>query len=159
MEILKHFKGKLGYTLLELIVVLALFAILLSIAIPSTGIITHIQEKNELRTFKRDILSARNSAVIEKCVYILKIDNDKSEYNISKSTNATYLIKNVDFKYGIKVSPGNLTTRINFNSTGAPSDAGTINLTNRKGEKIEIRITPATGSVNLYINNKSQGSL
>lgn len=153
MEILNHFKGKSGYTLLELIVVLALFAIILSIGIPSIGIIFNTQENNELRTFRRDILAARNSAVVEKAIYTINLDIDKNTYKISKTTDLTKVIKSVKLEHGIKINKNNLVKEVRFNTTGAPTNAGTIYLTNRKGQKIEITITPATGSINLYIKN------
>lgn len=153
MEILKN-KGKLGYTLLELILVLALFAIILSIAVPSSKIIFDAREKDELKTFRRDILFARNSAVVENCFYILVLDEKNNGYTIKregKIPNKQESVKVVKFQYGIELNKNHEKTDIVFNSTGAPSNSTTIKLSNRKKEKIEISITPATGSVNLKI--------
>ncbi len=85
-------------------------------------------------------------------MYTLRIDNEANLYKIIKYTDKPRVIKSVVFEHGIKVREGNRATEIDFNPTGAPTNAGTINLSNRKGQKIEITITPATGSVNLYIN-------
>ena len=153
MEVL-DIKSKWGYTLIELIVVLALFAIILAIAVPSTKIIFNTREKNELKTFRRDILFARNSAVVENCFYMLALDEKNNGYSIVKESlikGQQESVKVVRFQYGIKLNETQLKNTIIFKATGAPDQGTTINLSNRKKEKIEIAITPATGSVNLKI--------
>ncbi len=153
MEIL-DIKGKWGYTLIELIVVLALFAIVLCMAVPSTNIIFNTREKNELKTFRRDILFARNSAVAENCFYILALDGENNGYSISKESlikGKQESVKVVRFKDGIKLKEIQLKNIITFKATGSPDQGTTINLSNKKKQKIEITIAPATGSVNLKI--------
>ena len=80
----KNCNSEYGYTLVELLVVIALFAIVLSIGIPSTKIIFNTREKKELMEFKRDIIFARNSAVVENCNYILYVYVDRNRYKIAK---------------------------------------------------------------------------
>lgn len=154
MEILKYKLTKYGYTLLELLVVVALIAIVLSVAVPSLQTIVNTKEKKELMEFKRDIIYARNSAVVENKIYILELNIKNNSYRISKVDKTTKIVKDVKFSNGIKLNRNNFGDTINFLSTGAPSDSGTISMTNRKKQKIEITITPATGKVNLYIKDK-----
>lgn len=152
MEILRHLKGKSGYTLLELLVVLALFAIVLSIGIPSARVLFRVREKDELKTFKRDIMHIRTSAIVDNCEYRLTLDADKNSYMLSKVEEKAKNIKTVCFEHGIVLGKYQDAYTISFYSTGAPNKGTTIRLTNSKGEKVEIAITPATGSVNLKIN-------
>ena len=145
-------KGK-GYTLVELIVVIALVGIVLSISIPSIKIIFTTSEKKELMEFKRDLIFARNSAVMENKVYSIDLDIVENQYFIRKSNkNGKKLIKKKKFVNGIVLKEDNLDHYITFYPTGSVEKAGTIRLSNRKKEKIYITITPATGKVNLKFN-------
>lgn len=154
MEVLKCKSTKYGYTLLELLVVVALITIVLSVGIPSLQIIFNTKEKKELMEFKRDIIFARNSAVVENKIFILSLDNENNCYRILKADKITIIVKDVKFSNGIIMKQNNFNNLIKFLPTGAPSDAGTISMTNRKKQKIEITITPATGKISLYIKDK-----
>lgn len=146
----KHISSKSGYTLLELVVVLALFAIVFSISIPSIKVIFINMEKRELMTFRRDIINARNSAIVENTYYTLNINVKNNSYQIIKHGSQNETIRNVKFENGIKILNNNFNSSLNFSPTGSPNKGGTIKLTNKKGEIIEITITPATGKVNIY---------
>lgn len=155
MRLLKFKNSKYGYTLVELLAVIALFAIVLTIGIPSIKIIFNTREKIELMEFRRDIIFARNSAVVENCIYILYIDVAKNGYKITKDDGTTAtVVKNINLSNGIVIRGNNFNGSIKFYQNGSPNNAGTILLTNKKKQKIEITITPATGKVNLYINGK-----
>lgn len=151
----KNRNSKYGYTLVELLVVIALFAIVLSIGIPSMRIIFNTHEKKELMEFKRNIIFARNSAVVENCTYILYVDAIKNSYKITKDDGTTAIvIKNIKLSKGIVIKGNNFNGTIKFYQNGSPNNSGTILLTNSKKQKIEMTITPATGKVNLYIDGK-----
>lgn len=153
MQILRIFKSKFGYTLVELILVLALLALILSIALPSFGVLCNFKEKNELKTFKRDIMHIRTAAVIENCIYYLTLDSNKNGYIITKVDKVRKNIKTVDFKDGIKLDDFQDLT-IGFLPSGAPDNPTTISLTNKRNDKINIAISVGTGRVNLTINGK-----
>ncbi|WP_310443780.1 GspH/FimT family pseudopilin [Tissierella sp.] len=150
MEVLKLKQNKYGYTLLELILVLALFSIMLSLVMPSLSNIYNTKENKELMEFKRDIIFARNSAVVENCIYGVYIDLSNNSYKIVKEDKITTIIKDKQFTQGITIKSNNFKNSINFSATGTPNRSGTILVTNRKNQNIEITITPATGKVNLY---------
>lgn len=151
----KNCNSKYGYTLVELLVVIALFAIVLSIGIPSVKIIFNTREKKELMEFKRDIIFARNSAVVENCLHVLSIDVPQNSYKILKDDGKSLIvIKSIKFSNGIIIKGNNFNSSMSFYPTGTPNIGGTILLTNRKRQKIEITITPATGKVNLYMDGK-----
>ncbi len=146
---------KYGYTLVELIVTISLILIVLSIGMPSVKIIFNIREKKELMEFKRDIIFARNSAVVENCIYILYVDVNKNSYRIAKDNGINAkTIKKVSLSNGIKIKGNNFNGYTKFYPSGAPNNSGTILLTNRKKQNIEITITPATGKVNLYVKGR-----
>ncbi|WP_353095916.1 GspH/FimT family pseudopilin [Tissierella praeacuta] len=118
-------------------------------------IIFNIREKKELMEFKRDIIFARNSAVVENCIYILYVDVNKNSYRIAKDNGINAkTIKKVSLSNGIKIKGNNFNGYTKFYPSGAPNNSGTILLTNRKKQNIEITITPATGKVNLYVKGR-----
>ena len=142
-----------GYTLAELIVVIALVGIVLSIAIPSIKIISTTSEKKELMEFKRDLIFARNSAVMENGIYSIELDIVENQYSIRKDKQSgKNLVKKKRFVNGIVLKEDNLDHHVTFYSTGSPEKAGTIQLLNKKNEKIHITITPATGKISLKYN-------
>lgn len=144
---------KKGYTLVELIVTIALLVIVISIGIPSIKVIFNTREKKELIEFRRNIIFARNSAIVENCIYALTIDVNKNRYIITKDNGAGInIVKNIKFSNGIKIKGNNFNGYTRFYPNGAPNNSGTILLTNKKMQIIEITITPATGKVNLYVN-------
>lgn len=144
-----------GYTLIELILVMALIGIFFSIAMPSTNIIFRTAENNELREFKRDLIFARNSAVFENGIYSIEIDIVKNQYSIIKNKGkGSKFIKRKKFVNGIIFKNDNVDNYITFYSTGSSHKAGTIELSNSKNEKIYITITPATGKINLKYNER-----
>ena len=144
-----------GYTLVEVIVVIALIGIVLSVAIPSFKIILRTSEKKELMEFKRDIIFARNSAVMENQNYYIELDIVENQYVIASSIKkGQNTVKKKKLVNGIVLKADNVNHIIAFYPTGSPDKAGTIELSNTKGEKIYITITPATGKVNLKFNKK-----
>lgn len=148
-------KNKKGYTLIELIVVIALVVMVLSVAIPSFKIILRTAEKKELMEFKRDLMFARNSAVMENKVYYFEIDIVKNEYYISKGKGKNKTnIKNKKFVNGIVLKSDNIGQFVTFYPSGSPDKAGTIRLSNKKKDNIYITITPATGKINLKFNER-----
>lgn len=152
MEELGCKPSKYGYTLVEIMVVLTIFAIILSLGIPSVKVIFNLSEKNELMTFKRDIIYARNSAVAGNHIYTLYTDVENNGYKITKQGSAPITVKEVYFSKGIIIKSNSFNSIIDFYPTGTTSKIGTIGLTNRKNQKIEITITMATGKINLYVD-------
>ena len=58
-------KNKLAFTLVELIIVIALIGILLLIALPNSEYFNKLKEMAEIKEFRRDVLLARNKAIME----------------------------------------------------------------------------------------------
>lgn len=144
-----------GYTLVELIVVIALIAIVLSIAIPSIRVIFITSEKKELMEFKRDLIFARNSAVMENSIYTIEFNLEKNQYSMIRGKGINKIVtKEKKFVNGIKLKNDNLDHYVTFYATGSPEKAGTIELTNKNNDKIYITVVPATGKINLKFNSR-----
>ena len=151
---IKKIKYRHGYTLLEMIVSICLILMVLSIAIPNTRIIFNQREKNELKEFKRDILYARNKAILENGSYRININILENKYTIIDERDGMIVIKDKEFSSGIVLKTTNFKGVLKFNSTGTTKTAGEIRLTNRRGQDIRITITPVTSKISLKIEGK-----
>jgi len=154
MEVLVKQCGDVkGLTFIEVIIVICIISTLLMIALLNSTIVLGFKEKRELREFKKDIEYARNRAIVESRLYTVRINQSKNSYAIINYSNlGKNTVKEKKFTYGIKLKKTNLSqNEVTFSYSGAPLIAGTIYLENRKGEDIEITITPVTGKVNIKI--------
>lgn len=154
MEILNNKSNKQGYTLVEVLVVLALITIVLSVSIPRFSLVFNTAEKKELMEFRRDLIFARNKSVMENVIYTVKLNNINNSYQIIRNDKKLSIIKDKELSHGIVLKKNNFGNAIDFYPTGAPKVGGSIELRNRKGQRIEITITPATGKVNLKDGKK-----
>lgn len=137
----------MGYTLIEILIVVALLSLILSISIPGLGFLNRTREANELKEFKRDLLYTRNKAIVDRKTYRIKIDYTNNEYLIS---NFDYTpIKLYKFTYGIKINKDSNIKEFTFGMYGSPSVGGTICLSDSRNNNFEIAITPVTGKITL----------
>ena len=141
-----------AYTLIEILIVLALLSLVLCIAVPSLGILNSVKEKQEFNELKRDLLYSKNKAITENCNYEIKINVSSNSYEIiDRGTNTKFKTKS--FESGLKFVEAKDTTTdtIKFSPTGAPSSSGTFFIKRRSGDMYKFSIVPVTGKVNVYI--------
>lgn len=147
----EYMENSKGFTLLELIMVICIISIVSCVVILNGNVLSNHKEKKELKELINDLNYTRNNAIIESKKYILTFIPNKNYYLIHKVENKEIIVKKKEFTNGIKILKTSLKgDKIIFNSTGAPSNAGTINLENSKGEEIEITIGVATGKIRVY---------
>lgn len=142
-----------GITLIELIIVISIMSVVLLISTLKGNIILNYKERKELKEFKNDFNYARNKAVIESTRYSVMLRPEKNSYTIYKHKNFKEIVERKELINGIKIKSTNIKgNEIIFNRSGSPEIAGTIYLENKKGKKIRITVTPATGKVNIYFD-------
>lgn len=140
-----------GYTMIEMVIVLALFSILLSIAAPKISMFNRIKEQQELREFKKDILYARNRAIVEGRKYTVYLNYDNNGYDIRyiDSSNKLIITKEYTFQYGIRLKRNIRLLKIEFTSSGTASISDTLTITDSQNNKYELSIAVNTGKVTL----------
>lgn len=144
-------KNNKGFTLIELLMGICIISIVSFIVILNGNILSNYKEKKELKEFINDLNYTRNNAIIESKIYVLNILPDGNCYLIQKIENRTETVKKKEFTNGIKIIKTSLKQNtMKFYPTGSPSNVGSINLENSKGEKIEITIAVATGKIRVY---------
>lgn len=137
---------KKGYTLIELIVVLALFSLLLSITLPNSSLIRTYNENNELRSIQKELRQARNRAILENRTVIASFYKESNQYKIRYSKNE--VIKNYPLSSGLKIiSP--ISKDIYFNGTGRVGNPHSVYIEKSNGKiyKISIQVNTATISL------------
>ena len=137
-----------GYTMIELIIVLALFALLLSISYPTLGIVNNYKEFQELKEFKRDVLFARNQAIVNNKVYSCIIDYPNNGYIINTEGKN---IKKYNFQYGVKLIDNAGAVRLfTFGGNGVPLKTGIIRVDlDSKNNYYYLTVTPVIGKISL----------
>lgn len=137
-----------GYTLIEILVVLALLSILLSMAVPNWSLYKRMKENMELETLKKDLLFTRNSAILEGTEYYVDFHYLENSYSI-RNNKAYGAKKTVCFKDGISLNNRAGTITFHFKRNGTIGEAGTLKLKNSKNEDLELTLTPVTGNINI----------
>lgn len=136
-----------GYTLIEILIVIALFTLIFSIALPSLGILNRTREGNELKEIKRDLIYTRNKAIVDCKSIKFRLDYENNGYIIEYLNGEK--IKSKYFQYGIKLMRNPKLLDYAFTSNGTPSNSDTLILEDSKKNRYEIAVTPATGKITL----------
>lgn len=140
---------KKGYTLIELLIVIALFSILLSIALPNLAFYRNIMERQEISEFKKDLLFARNSAIVENKSYTVAFNHERNSYNIK--TGSRPPIKSKTFNHGLKLTENKLANSFIFTPSGATANSNTIYINTKKDKRYVVTLTPATGRIEIKL--------
>ncbi len=142
---------KRAYTLIEILIVLALLSIIMAIAVPSFGIINSIKEKQEFNELKKDLISSRNKAIVENCPYEFKIDINTNKYEIYRKDNLG-LIKSKKLESGLKFirTVESTTNLVIFSPSGSPSRAGSFVVKKRNGDRYRFAVVVTSGKVNIH---------
>ncbi|WP_422487180.1 GspH/FimT family pseudopilin [Gudongella sp. DL1XJH-153] len=137
---------KKGYTLIELIVVVALFALLLAITLPNSAIIRNLNERQELRMIEKDLRQARNKAILENRLIDVSFYVDGNQYIIQYSESEK--IKVHKLKSGLRIFYAG-TSGFRFNGTGRVGNSNTVTLKKSDGRTYHIAVGVNTTEITL----------
>ncbi|WP_409227546.1 GspH/FimT family pseudopilin [Gudongella sp. SC589] len=135
-----------GYTLIELIVVVALFSLLLSISLPNTSIIRTINERNELRMIEKDLRQARTRAILENRLVEFSFYVDGNMYIIQYNENEK--IKVQELQSGLKIYYAD-SAAFRFNGTGRVGNSNTVTLKRSDGRTYHLAVGVNTTEITL----------
>ena len=168
---------KSGFTLIEMIVVIAIMAIMLGIAVPA---FLGMTPRSSLKTAARDIISnlqlARVEALRGRTTWAVQFDTDNARYRIldddgtddTWNTTDDHVFKTVNFSDYRDVSYGSAqgarpdcsdppdgvsfsANRVTFKSDGS-SESGTVYIQNADGDTFAVGSLSAAGRIKSWRN-------
>lgn len=135
-----------GFTLIEVLVTLSLFAILSSIAISSPGGMYHrILLKSTAMEIKAALCLSRQLSLDESKSYCVELIRDK--YKVTEDVFGGRVVLTQKFGKGISVFEDSRSV-ISYNRNGETS-YGKFILINKKGQKIDIEILIGTARIKI----------
>lgn len=145
-------KTNRGFTLVELLAVLAIFTIISAVATQNFGIILSKARMNTtIMELVSDIRYAQQIAIGERINCYIVFDNKNKFYSIRVDANPLpKIIKWVNFDKKINLITNFPDNRFHFTSMGAPSSGGTIDINYGTTKICTITVLPATGRVRVY---------
>ena len=142
-----------GYTLIELIIVMAIFGILLSVVVGSFYSYTNHQGKIYAKTLASDLLWARFSSINEGIYYKIEFwpgyEEKKWEYRIIRGDDLKE-IKRVGFGkmvHIVNVNFPNWANNLCFYPNGTPSSGGTITIKDKMGNMVFVKVEAVVGRI------------
>lgn len=146
-------KSASGFTLVELLVTMALLSLLLLVAIPALK--SFGSERNleiTARSLAIDMRRARQMAITTGDPHCLEFLFSQHSYHYRIKNCMTADSEQRYFSAGVSYSSTNFPEvgsipQLRFNPMGAPNSGGTVVLQDTRGEKIYVIVTPATARV------------
>jgi prepilin-type N-terminal cleavage/methylation domain-containing protein len=158
----RNLRGKLGmnaFTLVEMLVVLAIIAMLLSITIPFTaGFGKGLRIKTSARAIAGVLNVAKSNAVTLRKNYTVVFDVKKDQYWIEDADGKAYEKKHylpsaVKFKVKDDEEADPVTfenDRVTFNASGGTEGpSGSVAITDKQGDSRTISVIGSTGKVSI----------
>lgn len=142
-------KAKKGYTLIEIVVVIALLGIILSIALPNMNFYKKFMEKQEIAEFRKDLLYARSMAIIENTRYYVNFSKENNSYSINTGETSPTIKRKV-FANGLKLN-NNEVGHFIFNPSGAAGNSNTIYIKSNRNQMYVISLSPATSRIEINL--------
>ena len=130
---------KRAFTLIELIICLAIISLISSIILIKSGVISKLQERKEIENLQADINYCREKSLVTGFSYKIEISRDS--YKISRKDDNKF-VKEIFFKH-IRANIDNIFV---FRPTGSVKGSGKIYFTSKNNE-YSIIVSPIAGRI------------
>lgn len=146
-------KSASGFTLMELLVTMALLSLLLLVAVP---VLKNFGNERSLEITARnlaiDMRRTRQMAITSGDPHCLEFFLSQHSYHYKIKNCMTADSEECYFSTGVSYSSTTFplvgsVPQLRFNPMGAPNSGGTVVLKDARGEKIYVIVTPATARV------------
>lgn len=116
MVLLKSNDGKNGFTLLEVLIVLAIWSVLLLLVVPiNFSYLEKQQEKHFFETFAFDVLYTQNISTITKNKDHVQLKIEKDRYTIRRGYSEIIVVRSIPSDWNVKT---NVFESISFDNKG-----------------------------------------
>jgi type IV fimbrial biogenesis protein FimT len=128
------FRGRGGFTLLRLMVTMAIVAVLLGAAFPNIASVTRIYNvRSAARQVYSELQNARMAAVMANQAYTFTVNVGGSTYTVTPSPGTAMPLEAM----GITMSAPN---PITFASNGTASTTATVTVSNSFGDSVQVAV-------------------
>lgn len=143
-------KKRSAYTLIELIVVIAILGIVMAIVLPNTNFFKAIEESLEIKELRRDMLYSRNKAILDSKDYKITFDVKDNKYTVDRGIGkARIVLIRKTFEHGTVLSSKDGGNEIIFKANGTVGKADSIYFYDRLGDMHKLSVTPVSCKVNI----------
>jgi len=140
LRILSMARGQKGVTLIELVVVMAIVAIMALFMAPAIG---EWLDNFRIRQAARDIAStlqlAKMQTISTRQTHSVNFDTDNETYQMTPGGNVNQVPRGVNIVSGSTIS---------FRADGTSTSSGTIAIDNAKGKQYQVSVS-ATGRIQM----------
>lgn len=144
----RQLKQTEGFSLLELLIAMAVTAILLAIIWPNVSLLSRWKVKTAAATLASDLRLARQEAIttgrVSRVVFF--IYTNSYQLRLPEESRLVYLPDGVFFE---GISFQGIPPYVHFNMLGHPSGGGTVILKSKEGDKLYVVVTPVTGRIRI----------
>ncbi len=144
-------RNRKGFTFLELVIVLALFGVILAIALPRLPSLSRRQLETAARKMAGDLRLTRSEAISsgEICKVKFFVYGDCYLLILTEKNQSVHLPEGIHFSGLTTFLTENGVPFVHFNALGRPSGGGTAILQSQDGDERYIIVTPVTGRVRI----------
>jgi type II secretory pathway pseudopilin PulG len=136
-QVVGSFRGREGFTILRLLVTMAIVAVLVGIAFPNFASVTRVYGvRAGARQVYSELQNARMAAVMANQAYTFTVNGGGTTYTVTPSPGTAMALEAT----GITISAPN---PITFASNGTASATATVTVSNSFGDSVQVAVGSA----------------